>query len=141
MPLYTAPTIGKAFLLSSMLFVGCHFTVTNIKTPVFSENADTIRTTLNKMVSCENINLNGKVTSTDGKINSTLEINITNGKNIPSDQDQMITLGKSIGTEVKKALKDKNEYDTYQVLFITEQVSGGTTQKTWTGKIFKSEEL
>jgi hypothetical protein len=70
-----------------------------------------------------------------------LEIDITNGQNIPIDQEQMIALGKSIAKVFKNDLKDQNEYNTFQVLFITKQVNGNVTQKDWKGKIFKLEEL
>ena len=53
----------------------------------------------------------------------------------------MIDLGKQIAIEIKQSLQDKNEYNTYKVLFITKKENDGVTQRTWKGKIFKSEEL
>ena len=70
-----------------------------------------------------------------------MEIDIINGQNISADENQMIDLGKQIAKEIKQSLQDKNEYGTYKVLFITKKENDGVTQRTWKGKIFKSEEL
>lgn len=94
-----------------------------------------------QIVSCEGINLGGKEISTNGKVSSELEIDITNGQNIPTDENQMNDLGKQIALVVKQALQDKSQYNTYKVLFVTKREDAGVTQRTWKGKIFKSEEL
>lgn len=119
----------------------CTMTTTKTKAPVFSIETEQLQKDLNQLVSCENINLDGKEVSTNGKINSELEVDIVNGKDIPSDDDQMISLGKLIASDLKKSLKDPNQYNTYKVLFIKKHTDSGVTQRTWRGKIFKSEEL
>jgi hypothetical protein len=141
MTLNLTSTISKALLLSVSLFAGCKMTTTRIKNPVFSVDTNILQGELAKLISCENINVAGKEINTNGKINSQLEIDITNGQNIPIDKEQMIALGKSIAKVFKNDLKDQKEYNTYQVLFITKQVNGNVTQKDWKGKIFKLEEL
>jgi len=141
MTLNITSAISNAILLSAIFLTGCTFTTTTTKQPVFNEDTNTIQAELNKIVSCENINLNGKEMSTNGKKHSELEIDIINAQNVPSDEDRMTALEKSIGVEIKKSLKDQNEYDTYQVLFITEHASGAVTLKSSKGRTFKSEEL
>lgn len=123
------------------LIVSCTTTTTKTKNPVFSKPTNSLQVDLNKLVSCEGINLDGKEINTDGKINTELEIDITNGQNIPTDENQMNDLGKHIAVEIKEALQDKAEYQTYKVLFITKTESAGVTSRTWKGKIFKAEEL
>jgi len=123
------------------LIVSCTTTTTKTKNPVFSKPTNSLQVDLNKLVSCEGINLDGKEINTDGKINTELEIDITNGQNIPTDENQMNDLGKRIAVEIKEALQDKAEYQTYKVLFITKTESAGVTSRTWKGKIFKAEEL
>jgi hypothetical protein len=121
--------------------VACTTTITRTKDPVFHSGMDSIQIDLAKMVTYENINLNGKEISTNGKVATELEVDILNGKGIPADDNEMKKLGKSIAAELKKALKDKNEYDTYKVLFVTRETSGGVIRRTWKGSAFKSEEL
>ena len=116
-------------------------TTTKTKPPVFGIPTEQLQKDLNQLVSCEDVNLDGKEVKTNGKIDSELEIDIVNGQNIPADDDQMISLGKSIASELKKSLKDQNQYNNYKVLFVKKQTDGGVSQRSWRGKIFKSEEL
>ena len=127
--------------LVTLHIIGCTMTTTKTKNPVFSKSTENLQVDLNKLVSCEDVNLNGKEITTNGKINTELEIDITNGKNLPTDENQMDALGKQIAAEIKETLQDKTEYQTYKVLFITKTESAGVTSRTWKGKIFKSEEL
>jgi hypothetical protein len=96
---------------------------------------------LHKIVQCENIGVYGREITTNGKSSSELEISIINGKNIPADDTEMKALGKTIATDIKKSLKDQNEYNEYTVLFVTQVKDGVETKRTWRGNNFKSEEL
>ncbi|HEY4206249.1 MAG TPA: hypothetical protein VGM31_05545 [Puia sp.] len=53
----------------------------------------------------------------------------------------MKALAHSIGFEVKRYLKDKNEFDNYSVLFVKLEQSSAVTKRTWKGYKFKSTEL
>ncbi len=127
--------------LVTLLIISCTTTTTTTKNPVFSTPMDSLQAGLNKLVSSEGINLDGKEINTNGKVSSELEIDITNGKNIPADENQMNALGKQIAIEIKGALQDKTEYETYKVLFITKTENAAVTSRSWKGKVFKSEEL
>src|SRR5437588_9650486 len=116
--------------LATLLIVSCTTTTTKTKNPVFSKPTNSLQVDLNKLVSCEGVNLDGKEINTNGKINSELEIDITNGQNIPTDENQMNALGKQIAMKIKEALQDKAEYQTYKVLFITKTESAGVTNRT-----------
>lgn len=129
------------YTIVAMLITSCTVTTTKIKDPVFSESMDSIQTNLNKLITCQNINLNGKEITTNGKTRAELEIDVNNGQNVPAGEIQMDALGKSIAQNIKKALKDQNEYNQYTVLFVTKENSGAITKSTWKGKAFKSEEL
>lgn len=133
-------TVSFVFI-ATMLLASCTTTTTKTKNPTFNKSTDSLQMELNKLVSCQGIDLDGKEITTNGKVSSELEIDITNGQNIPSDENQMNNLGKQIAVVIKGALQDKNEYDTYKVLFITKKENGSVTQRTWEGKIFKSQEL
>jgi hypothetical protein len=96
---------------------------------------------LSKLVLCEGINLDGKEINNNGKINSELKIDITNWKNIPAVETKMNALGKQIAKEIKEALQDKSEYQTYKVLFIKKTENAGVTSRNWKGKVFNYNEL
>ncbi len=136
-------TIKKLILLSlaAMAIVGCTFTTTTIKEPVFNKSTDSIQLDISKIVSCQEINVSGKEISKNNKKNSELEIDITNGQNIPTDQNEMIVLAKQLAIVIKKSLQNDNEYQTYKVLFVSKTEKSGVTEKSFKGKIFKSEEL
>lgn len=121
--------------------VSCSMTSTKTKNPVFSKSTDSLQADLNKIVSCEGINLDGKEISNNGRLSSELEIDITNRQNTPTSESQMNELERQIAVVVKQALKDKDEYNSYKVLFVTKKEDGGITQRTWEGKVFKSDEL
>src|ERR1051326_7082401 len=105
-------TILKRYLSTFFIITfigGCTMTTTKTKPPVFGIPTEQLQKDLNQLVSCEDVNLDGKEVKTNGKIDSELEIDIVNGQNIPADDDQMISLGKSIASELKKSLKDQNQ--------------------------------
>ncbi|MGN6600803.1 MAG: hypothetical protein ACTHK8_00040 [Ginsengibacter sp.] len=130
------------FLLFSLLVIeSCTLTTTKQKMPVFSESGDSLRTELNQLVVCEDLNVDGKQVTTDGKTSSVLEIDVVNGRGIPANEDQMAALGKRIAVKIKEALQDKNEYNTYKVLFVAVRENGSVTQRKWRGKIFQSDDL
>lgn len=140
----TSTKMNKALsvvILATIIFVGCTTITTKTKNPVFTKSTDSLQVDLNKLVSCHEINLDGKEITNNKKISNELEIDITNGQNIPTDENQMNALGKQIAAEIKKGLQDKTEYQTYKVLFITKTESASVTSRTWKGKIFMSEEL
>lgn len=134
----------KIFILSTLaalLIISCTTTITKTKSPAFNKSMDSLQSDLNKLVPCQGINIDGKEIIINGKPAAELEIDITNGQNIPADENQMNNLGKQIASKIKEALQDKEEYQTYKVLFITKTEKGGVTSRTWKGKVFKSEEL
>jgi len=141
MRLFKKHPAAIGFLLTSILFIGCNYTVTKTKHAVFSVDESIVQTNLNKLVTCENINLAGKEVTSNSKTTSELEVDIMNGQNIPADTEQMNTLAKSIAVELKKSLKDPNEYDKINVLFVRKWYDGAATRKEWKGHEFKSAEL
>jgi hypothetical protein len=129
------------FFFLLQFLTSCTTTTTRTKEPVFNTSTISLENELNALVSCKGINLNGKETTENGNVTSELEIHITNGQNIPTDDAQMIDLGKKIAIVIKKGLKDSSEFQTFRVLFITETDNSGISTQTWKGKTFKIEEL
>lgn len=124
----------------TVLLASCTTTTTKTKNPVLND-IHKVEKELTALVTAENINLNGKEITTNKKTTTELEVSITNGQNIPTNDDQRKVLGKSIAIAVKKNLKDQNEFGTYTVLFITKVESNGVTKRTWIGDVFSSAEL
>lgn len=122
------------------LTAGCTFTTTMEKRPLFAGTSDSLQAHLNQLVKCEKFSLIGTEKTTNGKKKDGLEIDVINGTDVP-EGDKMIGLARSIGLEVKNALKDTAEYDQYQILFVKVKVNGATTSRSWIGKEFKSADL
>jgi hypothetical protein len=127
--------------LSMAFAMACTLTVSKTKPPVFLAGMDSIQIDMNKMLSFQHISLVGRETDKNGKLSSELEVDIINGKNIPADENERKKLGNSIAAALMNALKDKNEYDSYKVLFVTLEIAGGVTKRDWKGYVFKTEEL
>ena len=128
-------------LLSSFFITSCTFTTTRTKTPEFKMSVDSIGSKVNSLVTCEHITLNGAEKTTNGKTSAEMEIDIINGKNIPSDDDRLKTLGKLIVSRLRTELKNPNEYNTFKVLFVALQKKGDMTTRNYKGWVYKSEEL
>lgn len=122
--------------LTTIVFTGCTFTTTTPKNPVFSVTDDSIKAALHSLVTYEHVDINGKTTTTNGKANIELEIDVINGQNIPGDEKEMANLAAQIASAIKGALKNRNEYNTYKVLFIKRTQKDGITNSKWTGRIF-----
>ena len=135
-------TKSKFRLLVCSLFIlaACKFTTTKIKDPVFFDEAK-LESELSGVINSENVNLNGAEMTTNGKTTSELEIDIINGKNIPTNDDERKMLGKTIAKSIKGNLKDPNEFDSYRVLFVTRLEKGDMTKRNWVGNVFSSREL
>jgi hypothetical protein len=135
---------NRVFAIFGLLAMvaACTFTTSRSKPPVFAGSTDTLAARLNVLVTCKKFSVDGTEITSNGKPSSMLEIDVINGKNIPDGTgDPMVALAKSIGSEVKKALKDTGEYDEYKVLFVTLTETSTTTRREYKGKTFKSAEL
>jgi ribosomal protein S4 len=100
---------------------------------------------LQQIITSGHINVAGQTVTKDGKTVSEFEVDITNAKNIPEDDEARKKLGRSVATLVKKYMKDPKEYDTYTVLFITETVSENSLayakKRSWKSVAFEEKEL
>jgi len=138
----TVAFVAAALILFCTISLdSCTTTITKSKSPLFGVQSDTVTLGLNKMVSCENINMDGREITTNGKTASELEVDLMNGKNIPADNGRMKALARTIAVYLKSALQDPREYDSYKVLFVTKTITSGVTTRNWIGVAFKREEL
>ena len=139
--------VTKEFLTALSVFFAlsvcssCTTTVTKAKAPVFNTGTKVIQEDILRLTKCEHINVSGKEITTEGKSKSTVEISILNGQSLPTDNNEIKALGKSIAEEIKKSLKDPNEYEEYKVLFVTKKTDGSVTKSFSQGFDFRSQEL
>ena len=130
--------IGLVLLL---LFAACTTTITKTKNPEFGIPMDSLAGQINGLVTSQHVNLDGKQITTNGKDSSALEVDIINGRDIPQDDDHMKALGRSIAVDVHNALKDKNEYRAFLVLFVKVDSGSAVTKRSWSGFAYPAVEL
>ncbi len=125
-----------------LLFAACTTTVTYQKDPVFSEPKDSLRLHLWNLVGTDSINASGKEISINGFTTSQFELQVINSKKIPENDDEMKMLARSIAVEIRNALKDKNEYQKYAIIFAkVEYKSEHYISRTIRGQSFTVKEL
>lgn len=124
-----------------LLFAACTTTVTKTKNPVFSVPMASLARQLDSLVPGGHKNLIGRSITTNGKDSSILEVDIINGRNLPTADAQKKELGRSIAIGIRNELKDKNEYKAFSVVFV--KVDSGTivTKKTWNGFTYHAADL
>jgi hypothetical protein len=128
-------------LAMMLLLISCTTTITKTKEPKFNATPDSLSVTLNKLVTCQHINVKGEEITTNGKTQSEMEIDIINGKQIPDVGPALRSLGKTIASAIKMALTNKNDFDSYKVLFVKQEETSVTTSRSWTGYTYKSVDL
>ena len=137
------PLFIKTFIASVLMYLSCSctFTSTKSKTPNFKVESTKMLENLKTLVTCENVNVNGTEKKTNDQVSSELEIRIINGSNIPSDDNKLKSLGKSIDSLFKQELSNVNDFNTFKVFFVIKQSNGAVTSSSYKGFTFKSEEL
>ena len=132
--------IYQLLICFSILLVGCTMTTTKTKDPVFNDMIK-VQEDLAEVVIAENINLNGKEITTNKKATSELEVVITNAEAVPTDDKERKSLSKSIATIIKNNLKEPNDFNKYEVLFVTKVENGAVTTSKSVGNVFIASEL
>jgi hypothetical protein len=133
-------SIVSYMVLLAFLF-SCTFTTTKHKDPTFTTSLDSITNDITSLVVCENISLDGTEVITNGHSSGNLSIQLINSRNLPTDSSEITSIEKRIAKEIKDNLKDKNEYDTYSVYFISKETKGVVMKTNSTGYIFESKDL
>jgi hypothetical protein len=133
---------GPALCVTLLTFTfSCTTTIRKLKPPGYAIAPDSLQAQINRIVACQTIRLEGVETITNGKSSSELEIDIINGNGVPEDTTRMKALGHDIAADVRKALQESDEYDTYRVLFVKLETVEGMVKRSWKGNIFRSTEL
>jgi len=116
------------------------FTTTRVKTPVIN-NMNQLRIELADLITAENINLNGKEITTNGKSVSELEVKVVNGRGLPSTDELRKALGRLLAKHVKLHLKDTSQFNNYKTTFASQQTKSGVTKSNWISYTYSSWEL
>jgi len=121
--------------------VACTFTTSMPLTPDFRVGTDTIGSHMDSLISAENFNFYGIKKSVNGTVTRVMQVTVTNGKNVPSEDQALRALGKTLATYAKSQLKDTAEYDLYDVRFESRKTSDGMTNTSFSTLEFKTQEL
>lgn len=125
-------------LIFSIFIAGC--TYTKPKDPIFN-NLNKFKYEFGSLIQAKKINIYGKEITTGSDSTSELEIDIINGKNIPTTEGERKSLGKSLAKVVKNNLKNSKQFETYKVKFEKQSESSGVTVERYTSFSFKLGEL
>lgn len=135
------PNLRYATFGLILVFAACTTTITRTKNPEFLISMDSLGGQLSELVASQHVNLDGRQITTNGKDSSVLEVDVINGRGIPADDDHMKTLGRSIAADVHSALKDKNQFKAFLVLFVKVDTSSAVTKKSWEGFSYPTTEF
>jgi hypothetical protein len=124
----------------TVLFIGCTFTTSKPKEPVFNDVAK-IQKELKGLVTAEYFNVVGQEITTNKKTRSELEATITNGQNIPSTADERSVFSYSVAKALKNNLKDTAQFDSYRVKLVKKDESGGVTKTISVEYVFSAKDL
>ena len=141
----------KIFLTIIILFIailmdsGCTITTTTTKekSPEFEVGIAEIESSLKTLIDFQSTNIAGFEKRTNNVITTGIQIKIINGINLPTEENEIKNLAKKIAIQVKKAVKNQNEFMSYEVSFV-ERVGMMNSWKAWvfnSAWLFNSAEL
>jgi len=129
-------------LVMSFLLCSCAFTTTKVKNPDFSANLSTLSGNIRSIANFEKINIDGVEKTTNKVVTSQLNAKLINCLHAPETDGQIYDAGKKIAKALKAALKDQDQFDTYQIIFGKESTNGtGGSSGSYKGNIYKKDDL
>ena len=106
----------------------CTFNTKTINNPVLNKHGKKIiyYELKDLILPDEQLNFTGYSVTSGNKTTSELEIRITNAERLPQNKDELRSISIKISQAFKLALKDKKQYQTYKVKFVTRKDQGRT---------------
>lgn len=88
------------------------------------------------------MNVDGVEKTTNKVVSSQLNAKLINCLHAPETDDQINEAGKKIAKTLKDALKDPDQFDTYQIIFGNEKTNSlGGSSGSYKGHIYKKNDL
>jgi hypothetical protein len=112
-------------------------TTTKEKAPEFYVGLTAIESSLKTLINFQSANIVGFEKKTNDVITTGIQIKIINGVNLPTEENEIKNLAKKIAIQIKYAVKNQNEFKSYEVSFV-KRIGMVSTWKSW---IFNSSEL
>jgi hypothetical protein len=127
-------------LFASIFVVSCSVRHTKKNDPIFADIEKT-KSEIGNLIQAENINISGKEITTGKDSTSELEIVVTNGQNVPATENERIFLSKSLAKSIKNNLTHTDQFETYNVKFITRTKGESMTVDKYIIDTYKIKEL
>lgn len=133
------PILVLLFLL--VLISSCKFTKTNNKILEFNVGIEVIDSSLKTLIQFENTNIEGKQLSVNSVITNIVNIKITNGVNLPTNDEDLRALAMKIAKQIKQYVKNESDFEKYNVIFAKVTGNSAVKTSTFTSFEFKKEIL
>lgn len=128
-------------ILLLILLAGCEVNTSRSVPPEFSD-ATQVETTLREFVKdAEEISIDGRSITENGRNTRQLEVTFTNSKSIPKEADKREALARAIAQSVKQHLKNKKTYHTIDIQFVSKKGDLLSSQTETIETIFEQKDL
>ncbi len=132
--------IGLIILVA--LCTSCTRTKPLSEIPSFNISTDSLQLTLNSIITAEHINVCVFEKKSMSSTTIFLQIDILNGNNIPSGNNEQQVLSKKIASQFKHALKNQNAYAEYIIKYSKKLKDNSLVSlNSYQSFKFKNEEL
>lgn len=111
-----------SLIFGAFLMVSC--SIPNAIEPKFEKNNQEVLKELQSIGNFEKVAVNGSAFSHGSENTDFLVIQLINGKDINGEKDQMQQIGKQAMKFVINSIKNENDYDKFQVVFIQQAKKG-----------------
>ncbi|MEI6820820.1 MAG: hypothetical protein WCL51_02715 [Bacteroidota bacterium] len=130
------------FIILIAFCTSCTRTKPLSEIPTFNISNDSLQLTLNSIITAEHINICGYEKKSLSSTTIFLQIDILNGNNIPSGNNEQQVLSKKIASFFKHALKNQNAYAEYRIKYAKKLKDNSlVTLNSYQSFKFKSDEL
>lgn len=128
-------------ILLLLLLAACETTTSRSVPPEYTD-ATQAEAALREFVNdAEEISVDGRSITENGRNRRQLEVTFTNSKSIPKDADKREALARAIAQSVKHHLKNKNAYQTIDIQFVSKKGDLLSSQTETIETIFENKDL
>ena len=128
-------------VLIILLLAGCEMTTSRSVPPEYTDAARVEATLREFVADAEEISIDGRSITKNGRNKRQLEVSFTNSKSIPKEADKREALARAIAQSVKQHLKNKNAYQTIDIQFVSTKGDLLSSQTETIETIFENKDL